>query len=142
MPACFDTIGKGMDTVPTRFDAIQVYNSRYLNILTLKISGSFIGANTVHCARPYRMQLCMFRAYSSIRIPPYEPYAVFHMIHIQSQHNYRFGLITHTNGIVVCILSLHINCYASACVVQTLHTVLHTKRMLHCCTSACMGVCI
>ena len=46
MPACFDTIGKGMDTVPTRFDALQVYNSRYLNILTLKISGSFIGANT------------------------------------------------------------------------------------------------
>ena len=23
MPACFDTIGKGMDTVPTRFDALQ-----------------------------------------------------------------------------------------------------------------------
>ena len=66
-------------------------------------------------------------------VPPYEPYAVFHMIHMQSQHNYRFGLITHTNGIVVCILSLHINCYASACVVQTLHMVLHTKRMLHAC---------
>ena len=31
--ACFDTIGKGMDTVHTRFDAIQ--NIR--DILTLKI---------------------------------------------------------------------------------------------------------
>ena len=47
MPACFDTIGKGMDTVPTRFDALQ-----FKNILMLKISGSFIGANTVDTAMP------------------------------------------------------------------------------------------
>ena len=76
-------------------------------------------------------------------VPPYEPYAVFHMIHMQSQHNYRFGLITHTNGIVVSILSLHINCYASACVVQTLHMVLHTMRMLlHALLYVRLGVCI
>ena len=29
MPACFDTIGKGMDTVPTRFDALQFKISEY-----------------------------------------------------------------------------------------------------------------
>ena len=34
-------------TVPTRFDALQ-----FKNILTLKISGSFIGANTVDTAMP------------------------------------------------------------------------------------------
>ena len=55
-----------------------------------------------------------------------------HTIHMQSQHNYRFGLITHTNGIMVCILSLHTNCYASACVVQTRYMAPHTKRMVHC----------
>ena len=65
-------------------------------------------------------------------VSPYEPYAVFYMIHMQSQHNYRFGLITHTNCIMVCILSLHINCYASACVLQTRYMALYTKRMLHC----------
>ena len=29
MPACFDTIGKGMDTVPTRFDALKFKISEY-----------------------------------------------------------------------------------------------------------------
>ena len=48
VPACFDIIGKGMDTVPTRFGCIAIQN-----ILTLKISGSFIGANTIDTAMPH-----------------------------------------------------------------------------------------
>ena len=83
-------------------------------------------------ARDHFVCRSAFSAYILRYVSPYEPYAVLHTIHMQSQHNYRFGLITHTNGIMVCILSLHTNCYASACVVQTRYMAPHTKRMVHC----------
>ena len=64
-------------------------------------------------ARDHIVCRSAFSAHILRYVSPYEPYAVFHTIHMQSQHNYRFGLITHTNGIMVCILivmHLHASC--------------------------------
>ena len=63
---------------------------------------------SVYTARDHIVCRSAYSAHILRYVSPYEPYAVFYMIHMQSQHNYRFGLITHTNGIMVCILSLHI----------------------------------